>query len=194
MRFLALVTLLCVLAAADAFVQQGLRSAGGWARQLQPRMSMVEEQPPQVFIGNMPFTLSEGELKDMVAEKLGGSGFASIKIAKDRATGKSRGFGYVDFVAKEDAEAAVSKLAGLSVDGRELKVDLSVPKEQRAPRTDSSAPRRERAPLAPADQSIFIGNLDFSVTDSEILSMCNDILGEGVVSKVRLAIDRDTGN
>ena len=145
-----------------------------------------------MFIGNMPFTLSEGELKDMVSEKLGGSGFASIKIAKDRATGKSRGFGYVDFVAKADAEAALSKLSGMSVDGREFKVDLSVPKDQRPPKTD--APRRERGPQTPPDQSIFIGNLDFSVTDTEILAMCNDILGEGVVTKVRLAVDRETGD
>lgn len=150
------------------------------------------ENPPQVFIGNMPFTVTEEDLKSLVSEKLGGAEkFASLKIAKDRTTSKSRGFGYVNFQSQQDAEEAVAKLSGLAIDGREFKVDLSVPREQRPPRTD--APRRERAPLIPADQSVFIGNLDFSVTDVEILSMCNDILGEGNVAKVRLATDRDTG-
>lgn len=163
-----------------------------WLRSSQLRSTAVSESaPPQVFIGNMPFSVTEDDLKNLVAEKLGGSDkFASLKIAKDRETKKSRGFGYVNFESQKDAEEAVSKLMGLSIEGREVKVDLSVPKEQRPPRTD--APRAPRATI-PADQSVFIGNLDFSVTDSEILAMCNDILGEDVVTKVRLAIDRDTG-
>ena len=156
--------------------------------------SSVSDQTaaPSVFIGNMPFSLSEDDLKNLVVEKLGGAKFASLKIAKDKATRQSRGFGYVNFESQQDAEEAVSKLAGLAVDGREFRVDLSVPKEQRPPRTEG-APRTPRGPLIPADRSVFIGNLDFSVTDTEILAMCNDILGEGMAVNVRLATDRETG-
>jgi len=156
--------------------------------------SSVSDQTaaPSVFIGNMPFSLSEDDLKNLVVEKLGGAKFASLKIAKDKATRQSRGFGYVNFDSQQDAEEAVSKLAGLAVDGREFRVDLSVPKDQRPPRAEA-APRTPRGPLIPADRSVFIGNLDFSVTDSEILAMCNDILGEGMAVNVRLAIDRETG-
>jgi len=162
-----------------------------WARKVSAlnAETAVSENPPQVFIGNMPFTVTEADLKSLVEEK--GVKFESLKIAKDRTTKASRGFGYVNFQSQQEAEEAVSKLSGLAIDGREVKVDLSVPKDQRPPRADG--PRRERPPMAPADQSVFIGNLDFSVTDAEILAMCNDILGEGVVSKVRLATDRETG-
>ena len=123
-----------------------------WLRSSQLRSTAVSESaPPQVFIGNMPFSVTEDDLKNLVAEKLGGSDkFASLKIAKDRETKKSRGFGYVNFESQKDAEEAVSKLMGLSIEGREVKVDLSVPKEQRPPRTD--APRAPRATI-PADQS-----------------------------------------
>lgn len=181
-----------ILAILCPFLCHGFRGFSTSIRRTATCMSTVSEQPPQVFIGNMPFTVTEDDLKAMVSEKLGGeSKFSSLKIAKDRTTSKSRGFGYINFASQEEAESAVSKLAGMSIDDREVKVDLSVPREQRPPRTE--APRRERAPMAPADQSIFIGNLDFSVTDVEILSMCNDILGEGLVSKVRLSVDRETG-
>jgi len=157
-------------------------------------MSQAEVQH-QVFLGNFPFDMTEEQLSSLVTERLGSSSFKGIKIAKDRTSGKSKGFGYVDFDAKETAEAAVPKLLGLSMNGREFKVDLSVPRGERPART-SNTPEggaARRGPVTPSENSVFIGNLDFSVGEEEVMAMCNDILGGGLATRVRIASDRLTG-
>ena len=52
----------------------------------------------------------------------------SAKIIKDRATGRSRGFGFVEM--SDGGEAAIEALNGTEVDGRELVVNESRPKEK----------------------------------------------------------------
>ncbi|KAJ1428050.1 hypothetical protein B484DRAFT_396974, partial [Ochromonadaceae sp. CCMP2298] len=135
----------------------------------------------QVFVGNLPFDIEEDQLTSLVNEKAGSS-FASLRLARDRRTGRSRGFGYIDYEDKAEAEAAISKLVGLELGGRELKIDFSEPR-----------PERPRSDRPPQENSVFIGNLDFSVGEEQILEMCNDILGDGIASRVRLATDRETG-
>jgi RNA recognition motif-containing protein len=134
----------------------------------------------QVFIGNIPQDMSEDAITSLVREKAGGS-FASVRLAKEK-TGQFRGFGYIDYVEKEQAEAAIAALTGVDMEGRVLKVDLAVPREVR--------PKPERPPQ---ENSCFVGNLDFSVSDEQVLDLCNSVLGEGKVVKVRLAVDRETG-
>lgn len=46
----------------------------------------------------------------------------------------------------------------------------------------------------PQETSCFIGNLDFSITEGDILTLCNKLLGEGVATRVRLALDKETGS
>mmetsp|Transcript_19008 Transcript_19008/g.31815 ORF Transcript_19008/g.31815 Transcript_19008/m.31815 type:complete len:361 (+) Transcript_19008:47-1129(+) len=135
----------------------------------------------QVFIGNIPFDVEEDQLSALVDEKAGNS-YKSLRLARDRRTGRSRGFGYLDFEDKSTAELTISALSGSEIDGRELKVDMSEPR-----------PVRPRGDRPPQENSIFIGNLDFSIAEEQVLEMCNDILGEGVTTRVRLATDRDTG-
>ena len=147
------------------------------------------EEMHQVFVGNMPFEIEDGELNDMVKERLGDKAgtFKGVKIPKDRNTGRSRGFGYIDFGEKEDAVAAVEMLAGMTASGRDFKIDLSVPRGERPERPER--PKRERKD---SENSVFIGNLDFSVTQDEVQAMCADILGNDSAGKVRIAVDRDT--
>lgn len=60
---------------------------------------------------------------------------------------------------------------------------------------DLSEPRAERPKMerAPQENSVFIGNLDFAVQEEQLIEMCNDLVGADTVTKVRLAVDRDTG-
>ena len=144
------------------------------------------ENRNDVYVGNMPFDLEEGELTNMVSDALGSDlESSSIRIIRDRDTGRSRGFGYISFDSKEEAENSVERLQGLSASGREFRVNMSVPKEQRPP----------REPRAPREQgpSVFIGNLDFNLQSEEIEALCKDVLGEGFVKRVRIAVDRNTG-
>lgn len=133
----------------------------------------------QVFIGNLPFDVDEEELSNIVTNKAGKS-FEKIRLSKDRKTGRSRGFCYIDYNDEEVAKAAVEALTGTELGGREIKVDISEPRPDRPKRT-------------PQENSLFIGNLDFSVSEVQIMEMCNDLLGVDVVTKVRLVTDRETG-
>jgi len=134
----------------------------------------------QLFIGNLPFDLEYDALAGMLTEKIE-NGYKYLKIAKDKRTGKSRGFGYLHFNQKEEAEAALEVLTGMEIEGREVKIDLSQQKSERP---------RERTPQ---ENSVFIGNLNFEVTNEAVIEMCNDLLGEGVAQRVRLLTDRDSG-
>lgn len=131
-------------------------------------------------------------------------------MPKDKTTGKWRGFGYLDFPDKATAEAACTALAGLQVEGRDIRVDISVSngkgdsrsshgnnnnhRNVGAQRNSKSTSSSERsANPYPPENSIFIGSLDESVTTDDIQNMCNEVLGEGVANRVRLGVDRETG-
>ena len=122
------------------------------------------------------------------------SSFTKLRLAMDKASGRSRGFAFLDFDTKETAESAVAALSGLEVDDRQLKIDLSEPKERSYKAGDSpSGDRAPRAPRPPSENSVFLGNLDFSTTEDAIKDMFESALGAGAVQKVRIATDRDTG-
>ena len=77
-----------------------------------------------LFVGNLNFSTTEDSL-NKVFGKIGG--VVSCRVAKDQE-GNSRGFGHIDFDTPENASKAL-KLAGTDVDGREIRVDLSQPKQ-----------------------------------------------------------------
>jgi len=76
----------------------------------------------KLFVAGLPFDLDDQELKEMF-EAYGT--VASAKVISDRETGKSRGFGFVEFPTDADAEAAIKALNGGSLEGRELVVKLA---------------------------------------------------------------------
>ena len=138
-----------------------------------------------MYVGNMPFDLEEGELTNMISDALGSDlESSSIRIIRDRDTGRSRGFGYISFDSKEAAEESVEKLQGLSAAGREFRVNVSVPKDQRPLEGQTS---QRTGPLCVYWQ------LGLSVENDEVVSLCDSVLGEGFVTRVRIAIDRNTG-
>eukprot|EP01031_Cornospumella_fuschlensis_P038159 gene38159-46368_t len=153
---------------------------------------------PAVFLGNCPFDLQETQVAEIVQQRLGGSNYKSISYIKNRETGTFRGFCYINFNSPEDAEAAVGKLQGLVYNDRELKVDLKASqplkprrdKRERAPRAEGGFPK---TPKVFFDHTIYVGNLDYSTSKDEVMSLCNEALGEGVTKLVRMSTDRETG-
>ena len=88
-----------------------------------------------IFVGNLPFRCTEGEIEALFA-RYGAVG--SVKLINDRETGKPRGFG---FVIMEDAEAlaAINGLNGADMGGRALRVNEAREKpegERRPPRQE----------------------------------------------------------
>ena len=77
------------------------------------------------YVGNISWGLEDQDLENVFAEH---GTVTSAKIIKDRATGRSRGFGFVEM--SDGGEAAIEALNGTEVDGRELVVNESRPKEK----------------------------------------------------------------
>ena len=95
----------------------------------------------KLFVGNIPYDLSETDLRSVFEE--GGFQVTEVKIISDKFTGKSRGFGFVSFEKDADAEDAINALDGRQVGGRTLKLAVAKKKEDREGRPPRG-PRRPR--------------------------------------------------
>lgn len=83
-----------------------------------------------LYFGNLPWAATNEDLTNAVAEH---AEVISARIATDRETGRSRGFGFVE-VPEEKAEAVIEALNGADWGGRPLTVNEARPREDRAPR------------------------------------------------------------
>lgn len=79
----------------------------------------------KVFVGSLPFKTTNDELQALFS-KVGNVTSASVLF--DKMTGRSKGFGFVEFATEEEARAAVEKLNGADYEGRSLFVDLARPR------------------------------------------------------------------
>lgn len=80
----------------------------------------------KIYVGNLPYSVTDASLKSNFAEF---GGVSSAKVMMDRDAGTSKGFGFVEMASAEEAQAAITALNGLSVDGRKIVVSLARPRE-----------------------------------------------------------------
>ena len=78
-----------------------------------------------IFVGNLPFTASESDLRGVFAEY---GEIESVAIITDRDTGRSRGFGFVELASDARASDALRDLDGTEMDGRAIKVNEAKPR------------------------------------------------------------------
>ncbi|MFN8559417.1 MAG: RNA-binding protein [Dehalococcoidia bacterium] len=90
-----------------------------------------------LFFGNLPYRTGDEDLRALVSQY---TTVLSARVATDRDTGRSRGFGFVE-VPAEAAEAVVRALNGVSLEGRALTVNQARPREER-PRAAWDSGRR----------------------------------------------------
>ena len=83
---------------------------------------------PRLYVGNLPYQLTVDELKDFFA---GAGNVTDAAIITDRDTGRSKGFGFVEFATDEDATRAQSMFNGSQLRNRTLKVDIAKPREEK---------------------------------------------------------------
>ncbi|MBI4929055.1 MAG: RNA-binding protein [Anaerolineae bacterium] len=81
-----------------------------------------------IYVGNLPFTTNEDELRKTFAAF---GEVTSAAVIKDQFTGQSRGFGFIEMPNKEEGEAAINGLNGKDFKGRPLKVNEARPREER---------------------------------------------------------------
>jgi RNA recognition motif-containing protein len=81
-----------------------------------------------IYVGNLSFTTNEADLKE--AFQAFGE-VSSCNIIKDKYSGESRGFGFVEMPNKEEADKAMSMLNGKDLKGRTLKVNEAKARTER---------------------------------------------------------------
>ena len=74
----------------------------------------------KLFVGGLSFSTSTDRLREAFAAC---GNVESASVVTDRDTGRSRGFGFVEMTTNEEAEQAISKLNGTSLDGRTIQVE-----------------------------------------------------------------------
>jgi RNA recognition motif-containing protein len=83
----------------------------------------------KLYVGNLSFELSEDELRDAFAGD--GREVREVAIIMDRATGRSRGFGFVTMGSDRDAQSAITALDGQELGGRRLRVSEAQERQDR---------------------------------------------------------------
>ena len=83
----------------------------------------------RLYVGNISFKATEEDLKEFFSQA---GEVASVKLIKDNATGRLRGFGFVEMTADEDAQKAVTMFNGQTVGGRQINVNEARPMENRS--------------------------------------------------------------
>jgi RNA recognition motif-containing protein len=79
-----------------------------------------------IYVGNLSWNLKDEDLSNLFAQH---GEVTSAKIVLDKFTNRSKGFGFVEMTNDEEAQAAIAALNGAEVDGRNLVVNESRPKE-----------------------------------------------------------------
>ena len=79
-----------------------------------------------IYVGNLSWNLKDQDLQDLFSSH---GEVTSAKIVLDKFTNRSKGFGFVEMANDDEAQAAISALNGTEVDGRNIVVNESRPKE-----------------------------------------------------------------
>lgn len=75
-----------------------------------------------IFVGSLPFSLEEADLQE-IFEQYGE--VSSAKIIFDRATGRSKGYGFIEMTEEDAGKKAIEELNGAEVEGREIVVNVA---------------------------------------------------------------------
>ncbi len=81
----------------------------------------------KLYVGNLPYSVNEDDLRDMFAPY---GAPESVIVIMDRDTGRSKGFGFVEFSNDTEARAAMQALNGREINGRALTVNEARPRAE----------------------------------------------------------------
>ncbi len=101
--------------------------------------------PGKLFVGNLSFNVADADLSALCSSL--NLKTESVKIMRDRETGRSRGFGFIELSQETDLAAAISELNGKILDGRALTVNEARPQKPREFRdSGGGGPMYDRRP------------------------------------------------
>jgi cold-inducible RNA-binding protein len=97
-----------------------------------------------LYVGNLSYDVADGDLQNLFETH---GTVQSARVIKDRDTGRSKGFGFVEMDSGEQAQAAIAALNGQEVNGRALTVNEARPREDRGGGQRGLAGSRDRGGL-----------------------------------------------
>jgi RNA recognition motif-containing protein len=92
----------------------------------------------KLYVGNLSYNTTEDELRELFGQA---GTVTSVAIIKDRDTGRSKGFGFVEMSNQSEAQKAISLFNAYKLNDRELTVNIARPREER-PRGGGFGDRR----------------------------------------------------
>lgn len=146
-----------------------------------------------LFIGNLSWNIDE-EWLTREFEEFGE--IKGVRVITDRDSGRSKGFGYVEFMAVDSAVQAFEAKNGELLDGRNIRIDYSTPRPPK--NNDGFTPQQRGADRAqrygdvakPPSKTLFVGNVSFNANEQTLTELFEE---HGTINAVRLPTDRETG-
>jgi cold-inducible RNA-binding protein len=83
----------------------------------------------KLYVGNLSYDTSETQVRELFAQV---GDVTSVTLITDRETGRVKGFGFVEMNTNEEAQAAIKRFNGYSLDNRALTVNEARPREERS--------------------------------------------------------------
>ncbi|KAL3453752.1 hypothetical protein BJX65DRAFT_75746 [Aspergillus insuetus] len=152
----------------------------------------AEGASANLFVGNLSWNVTEEWLQQEF-ETFGE--LSGVRIMTERDTGRSRGFGYVEFASAADAAKAYESMKDTEIDGRKINLDYATGR----PANKDQGGFKERAQTrarsfgdqsSPESDTLFIGNLPFSATEDSV----HEVFGSsGSVLGIRLPTHQESG-
>ncbi len=85
-------------------------------------------QNSKLYVGNLPYSATELELEELFSQC---GEVVEVKLIVDAESNRPKGFGFVEMSTVEEAEDAIEKLDGYSLQGRNIRVDKARPRRDR---------------------------------------------------------------
>jgi len=83
----------------------------------------------KLYVGNLPYQIGEAELQELFGQA---GTVESVRVMRDMATGRARGFAFVEMATDEEAQRAATQFNEYSLGGRNLTVNEARPKPERS--------------------------------------------------------------
>lgn len=83
----------------------------------------------RLYVGNLSYNVSEDQLRELFSQA---GNIKEVTLITDRQTGRTKGFAFVEFATREEAEKAIEMFNNQELDGRPLTVNMARPREERA--------------------------------------------------------------
>jgi RNA recognition motif-containing protein len=82
----------------------------------------------KLYVGNLPYNTVDADLESLFSQA---GTVKSAQVIRDRASGRSKGFGFVEMSTSDEAQSAITMFHGKDFSGRPLTVNLARPREER---------------------------------------------------------------